>query len=133
MVTLQSALTIEFQCLISISSIRPATVRTETGSCAIFLAFDSAKTLRQISVHAMIRPGNELLTDLHRAQGRNDGEAQFPWAPDKYGVTEKSQQFHKYFFNTVTLLPKGLRFEYGGTGGAKLASCPGRSLTSLRH
>ena len=33
------------------------------------------------------------------------------------------------FFNTVHLLPKDLRFEHGG---AKLASCPGRHLTSLR-
>ena len=32
-------------------------------------------------------------------------------------------------FNTVHLLPKELRFEYGG---AKLASCPGRRLTPLR-
>jgi len=32
-------------------------------------------------------------------------------------------------FNTVHLLPKVLRFEHGG---AKLASCPGRHLTSLR-
>jgi len=32
------------------------------------------------------------------------------------------------FFNTVHLLPKDLRFEYGD---AKLASCPGRHLTSL--
>jgi len=33
------------------------------------------------------------------------------------------------FFNIVHLLPKGLRSEHGG---AKLASCPGRHLTSLR-
>jgi len=33
------------------------------------------------------------------------------------------------FFNTANLLPKDLRFEHGG---AKLASCPGRHLTSLR-
>jgi len=33
------------------------------------------------------------------------------------------------FFNAVYLLPKDLRFEHGG---AKLASCPGRCLTSLR-
>jgi len=41
---------------------------------------------------------------------------------------EKSQQCRKYFFNTVHLLPKDLRFEHGG---AKLASCPGPHLTSL--
>jgi len=33
------------------------------------------------------------------------------------------------FFNTVHLLPEDVRFE---NGGAKLASCPGRHLTSLR-
>jgi len=44
------------------------------------------------------------------------------------GDAEKSQHFHKYF-NTVQLLPKDLRFEHGG---AKLVSCPGRHLTSLR-
>jgi len=33
------------------------------------------------------------------------------------------------FFNTVNFLPNDLRFEHGG---AKLASCPGRRLTSLR-
>ena len=33
------------------------------------------------------------------------------------------------FFNTVHLLPIDLRFEHGG---AKLASCPGRHLTSLQ-
>jgi len=32
------------------------------------------------------------------------------------------------FFNTVHLLAKDLKFYYGG---AKLASCPGRHLTSL--
>jgi len=32
-------------------------------------------------------------------------------------------------FNTAHMLPKNLRFEHGG---AKLASCPGRHLTSLR-
>jgi len=30
-------------------------------------------------------------------------------------------------FNTMHLLPKDLNFEHGG---AKLASCPGRNLTS---
>jgi len=34
------------------------------------------------------------------------------------------------FFNAVRLLPKKLRFQHGGT---KLASCPERHLTSLRH
>jgi len=34
-----------------------------------------------------------------------------------------------YFFNTVHLLPKNFRLKHGG---AKLASCTGRHLTSLR-
>jgi len=41
---------------------------------------------------------------------------------------EKSQQCHKNF-SAVHLLPKDLRFEIRG---AKLASCPGHHLTSLR-
>ena len=36
------------------------------------------------------------------------------------------------FCNTVNLLAKEVRFEHGGLGGAKPASCPGRHLTSLR-
>jgi len=35
----------------------------------------------------------------------------------------------KYSLQTVHLLPKDLRFSHGG---AKLTSCPGRHLTSLR-
>ena len=54
----------------AISSIRFARVRAERGACAIFLAVDSPKTSRQISVQTMIRPGNELLTDRHRAAAR---------------------------------------------------------------
>jgi len=65
--------------------------------------------------------------------GRNDGGkgATIPQATNHYGGTEKSQQSHKYFlfFSILHLLSKNLRFEHGG---AKLASCPGRHLTSLR-
>jgi len=43
------------------------------------------------------------------------------------GGAENSQQYHKYFFNTVHLLPKDLDFEHGD---AKLASCPGRHLVT---
>jgi len=44
------------------------------------------------------------------------------------GSVEKSQKCHKYFFNTVNLLPQDLRFEQVDT---KLGSCPRRHLTSL--
>jgi len=54
--------------------------------------------------------------------------AQFPGCRITVG-SQKSQQCHKQCFKTVRLLPKDLRFEHGG---AKLASCPRRHLTSLR-
>jgi len=44
------------------------------------------------------------------------------------GGAEKSQQCHKYFLQRRTFACKDLRLEHGG---AKLASCPGRHLTSL--
>jgi len=48
-------------------------------------------------------------------QGRSEGgNARAPKSPNNTAST---------FFNTVQLLPKDLRFEYGG---AKLASCLGR-------
>ena len=72
-------------------------------------------------------------------QGRNDGGqtgARFPRrritrgsAPNDWGVAEKSQQFHSTFFNIIYLPYEDLKFEFVG---AKLASCPGRHLTSLR-
>jgi len=46
--------------------------------------------------------------------------------PNECRGAKKPQQ--DMCFNTVNLLPKELRFEHGG---AKLASCPGRYLTSL--
>jgi len=45
------------------------------------------------------------------------------------GGAENPNNVTSTFFNTVYLLPGDLRFEHGG---AKLASCPGRHLTSLR-
>jgi len=45
------------------------------------------------------------------------------------GAPKNPNNFTHTFFNTVHLLPEDLRFE---NGGAKLASCPGRYLTSLR-
>jgi len=44
------------------------------------------------------------------------------------GGADKSWNATCTFFDTGNLLPKDLRFEHGG---AKLASCPGRHLTSL--
>jgi len=54
---------------------------------------------------------------------RNSPDAESLWgAESPINVTST-------FFNTVNLLPKELSFEHWG---AKLASCPGRHLTSLR-
>jgi len=65
-----------------------------------------------------------------------------PRAPNHYGDAEslwgrritagslkRSSNVASTFFNTVHLFSKDFRFEHGG---AKLASCPGRHLTSLR-
>jgi len=57
-------------------------------------------------------------------KGRNNS----PGAESLRG-RQKAQQCYEYFFITVHLLPKGLKFEHGS---AKLASCPWRHLTSLR-
>jgi len=45
------------------------------------------------------------------------------------GAPKSPNNVTSTFFNTVHLLPKGLRFEHGS---AKVASCPGRHITSLR-
>ena len=45
------------------------------------------------------------------------------------GAPKNPNNVTNTFFNTVHLLPKDLRFEHGG---AKLTSCPGRHVTSLR-
>jgi len=77
-------------------------------------------------------------------QGRNYGGKgeQFPGrriimgAPNHYGgakyllgAPNSPNNFTITSFNTVNFLPKDLRFEQWG---AKHASCPGHSLTSLR-
>ena len=46
------------------------------------------------------------------------------------GTPKNPNKVTRTFFNTVHLLPEDLRFEHRG---AKLASCPGRNLTSLCH
>jgi len=50
-------------------------------------------------------------------------------APNHCGGRKSPKNVISTFFNTVNLLPRKLWFEHGG---AKLASCPGRRLTSLR-
>jgi len=51
-----------------------------------------------------------------------------PGAPNHSGAPKRSSNVTSAFFNGVNLLPKDLRFEHGGD---KLASCPGRHLTSV--
>jgi len=52
-----------------------------------------------------------------------------PGAPNHSGAPKSSSNVTSTFFNGVNLLPKELRFEHEG---AKLVSCPGRHLISLR-
>jgi len=60
-----------------------------------------------------------------RGQGRDEGwkGVTIPWA------TNHCRERVSTSFNKAHFFPKDLRFEHGG---AKLASCPGRHLTSLR-
>ena len=71
------------------------------------------------------------LHSLLPTQGHNEGEkwAQLPGRRITIGSAESPSNVTSTFFKTVHLLPKDLRFEHGG---AKLASCPGRHLTSSR-
>jgi len=71
------------------------------------------------------------------ARGRNYPGAESLWSAEILrgrrmiaGTPKNPNSVTRTFFNAVHLLPKDLRFEYGG---AKLAFCPGRHLTSLRH
>jgi len=71
---------------------------------------------------------------ISRTQGGNDGEERGRYCGGLEKSTSKSvpkspNNVTSNFFNTVHLLPKDLSFEHGG---AKLASCPGRHLISLR-
>jgi len=65
---------------------------------------------------------------VHGGQGRNEGGT-IPRAPNYYVGVAKSQQFHKYFLQYSTFASEKPQV---WTWGAKLASCPGRRLTSLR-
>jgi len=60
---------------------------------------------------------------------RGQGENNSPGAEWLRGSPKRPNIVTSTFFKTVHLLPKNLRFEHGG---ARLASCPGRHLASLR-
>jgi len=51
-----------------------------------------------------------------------------PRAPNHCGGSRKVPTMSQVLSSTAYLLPKDIRFEHGG---AKLAYCPGRHLTSL--
>jgi len=79
-----------------------------------------------------------LCSSFRWRQGRNEkgqGEHNLPGlnhyrgAKSPRGASKGTNSVTGTFLNTVHLLPKDFRFEHGG---AKLASCPGRHLTSLR-
>jgi len=64
------------------------------------------------------------------ARGRNYPGAESLWGRwNTAGVPKNPNNVTGTFFNTVHLLPEDLRFE---NGGAKLASCRGPHLNSLR-
>jgi len=60
---------------------------------------------------------------------RSEGGHNSPGAESLQGAPKSPNNVTSTFFNTVHLLQKDLMFEHGG---AKLVSCPGRHLTSLR-
>ena len=68
-------------------------------------------------------------TDLTCNQGRYEVGDNSPGAESLRRAPKSPNNVTSTFFNTVNLLPKNLRFEHGD---AKVASCPGRYLTSLR-
>jgi len=64
-------------------------------------------------------------------QERNEAEQSGhnrPGTESLWGTPKSPNNVTSTFYNTVYLLPKGLRFQHGG---AKLASCPWHHLTSL--
>jgi len=81
---------------------------------------------------------NWVVCHLPRKLGRTRGSkvGAIPLAPSHYGgakllrgAPKSPNDVTNTSFNTVHFLPKELRFEHWG---ARLASCPGRHLTSLR-
>jgi len=78
---------------------------------------------------------HDMLENVCADQERNEGGQRRNNSPGSElrritaGHRKVPQNVTSTFFSTVHLLPKDLRFEHGG---AKLASFPGRHLTSLR-
>ena len=52
-----------------------------------------------------------------------------PQTPNHLAPPKSPNSVASFFFNTVHLLPKDLRFKHGG---AKIFSCPRKHLTSVR-
>jgi len=74
----------------------------------------------------------EFAASFESAQGRNEGVQGGGTIPGRRitaGAPKSLNNIASTFFNAVYLLPKDLRFEHGG---AKLVSCRGRHLTSVR-
>jgi len=61
-------------------------------------------------------------------QGRNEGGS-MPRAPNLLEAPKSRNNVAGFLFNAIHLLPKYLRFKYGG---GKFVSCPGRNLNAVR-
>jgi len=93
--------------------------------------------LLSITLLAIVKNNHhDRMISSHWAQGRNDGwgkGAHLPGrriimgVPNHCGCAKKSQQFHNYFLQ-YSKFPS--ERPHVRTWGAKLASCPGRNLTS---
>jgi len=71
-----------------------------------------------------------LYESMTSIQGRTEGQRTMPWRRITGGGAPKSSNnVVSTFFNIIHLLPKDLRFEHGD---AKLVSCSGRHLMSVR-
>ena len=66
---------------------------------------------------------------IPRAPGHYGGAKSLRGVPNGWGASQNPNNVASTFFNTRHLLLKDPTFEHGD---AKLASCPGRHLTSLR-
>jgi len=67
---------------------------------------------------------------LRDVTSKGQGGHNSPGAESLREAPKSPENVMSSFFNTVNLIAKELKFEHGGT---KLASCPGRHVTSLRH
>ena len=99
----------------------------ESNQNAIKLVFSSASARwhekRKIKIHL-----HQVRGVMRGAMGGTTSRAPTMGAPNHCGGDENPNNVTNTFLNTVNLLPKEFMFEHGG---AKLASCPGRHLTSL--